>query len=47
MTLPPPKLRHRLHCRPRTRPARVTDNREQFRRDWHRQHTATHLNIEP
>lgn len=43
MTLPPSKLRPRLTERPRTRPARITDNRESFRRLWQRQSSATHF----
>lgn len=41
--LPPSRLRARLTTAPRTRPARVTDNRPRFRRDWTRQLTATHF----
>ena len=43
ITLPPSRLRARLTVRPRSRPARTTDNRESFRRDWQRQHAATNF----
>lgn len=45
MTLPPSKLRHRLTQPPRTRSARVTDNREHFKQIWQRQHAATHATL--
>jgi hypothetical protein len=41
--LPPSRLRASLTERPRTRPARVTDNRETFRATWTRQHAATNF----
>ena len=43
ITLPPSRLRARLTVRPRSRPARTTDNRDAFRRDWQRQHAATNF----
>lgn len=41
--LPPSRLRASLTARPRTRPARVTDNRETFHAVWQRQHAATNF----
>ena len=41
--LPPSRLRARLTTRPRSRPARTTDNRDTFRAIWQRQHAATNF----